>query len=125
MPEPCGSASWPSPAVLAGNKPSLAPLARVCSMKEPNVAIVGATGAVGEAMREILDERLLSLRCDPWRCWRASDPPASACRWAARAVAVQVLDDFDFADTHIALFSAGGSHLGRSTRRAPPRPARW
>lgn len=69
------------------------------------IAVVGATGAVGEAMLEILAERefpatevvvLASERS-------AGDQVA----FGKRSLTVRVLDDFDFSDTRIALFSPG------------------
>jgi aspartate-semialdehyde dehydrogenase len=81
-----------------------------------NVAIVGATGAVGEAMREILEQREfpvanLSLL--------ASERSAGKrLQFKGRSVMVQRLDEFDFSDTHIALFSAGGSLSAEFAPRA-------
>ena len=76
-------------------------------MDKVNVAIAGATGAVGEAMLEILEERkfpvgTLSLL--------ASERSAGKrLQYAGKSVVVQDLDGFDFSDTQVALFSAGGS----------------
>ena len=76
-------------------------------MDQVNVAIVGATGAVGEVMLEILEQRKfpvgkLSLL--------ASGRSAGArLQYAGKSIVVEELDKFDFSSTHIALFSAGGS----------------
>ena len=83
-------------------------------MEKPNVAIVGATGAVGEAMRRIIDERRF-----PSGDIRLFASPRSAGRRfdvGGKSRTVEVLDDFDFDDIQIALFSAGG---GISREHAP------
>ena len=83
-------------------------------MEKLNVAIVGATGAVGEAMRRILDERAF-----PAGDIRLLASPRSAGRRftvGGKSRTVEVLDDFDFDDTQIALFSTGG---GISAQHAP------
>jgi aspartate-semialdehyde dehydrogenase len=69
------------------------------------IAVVGATGAVGEAMLEILAERnfpateVVALASER----SAGDQVA----FGKRSLTVRVLDDFDFSDTRIALFSPG------------------
>ncbi len=85
-------------------------------MEKPNVAIVGATGAVGEAMREILDER----RFPHANVFLLASERSVGKRLqvGGKSVAVQVLDDFDFADTQIALFSAGGAISAQHAPRA-------
>ena len=76
-------------------------------MEQPNVAIVGATGAVGEAMREILAERQFPY--DAIALLASERSAGKRLQVGGKSVAVQVLDDFDFANTQIALFSAGGA----------------
>ena len=76
-------------------------------MEKPNIAIVGATGAVGEAMREILEERRFPV--DAVALLASERSAGKRLQVGGKSVAVQVLDDFDFADTQIALFSAGGA----------------
>ena len=76
-------------------------------MEKPNVAIVGATGAVGEAMREILDERDFAV--GEVRLLASERSLGKRYRVRGKSVTVQLLDDFDFEDTQIALFSAGGA----------------
>jgi len=76
-------------------------------MEKLNVAIVGATGAVGEAMREILDER--GFPVDDVRLLASERSAGKRFQVGGKSRTVEVLDDFDFADTQIALFSAGGS----------------
>ncbi len=83
-------------------------------MEKLNVAIVGATGAVGETMRGIIDERRF-----PAGDIRLLASPRSAGRRftvGGRSRTVEVLDDFDFRDTHLALFSTGS---GISLEHAP------
>ena len=69
------------------------------------IAVVGATGAVGEAMLEILAERgfpateVVALASER----SAGDQVA----FGKRSLTVRVLDDFDFSGTRIALFSPG------------------
>ena len=83
-------------------------------MEELNVAIVGATGAVGETMREILDERAFPM--GEVRLLASERSAGKRLQVGGKSVAVEVLDDFDFSNTQIALFSAGG---GISAEFAP------
>ena len=76
-------------------------------MSKINIAIVGATGAVGDAMREILEQRKFPM--GTVKLLASERSAGRTFRIAGRSVRVEVLDDFDFADTQIALFSAGGS----------------
>ena len=72
-----------------------------------DVAIVGATGAVGEVMREILEERDFPLRN---LHLLASERSAGArLQFKGKSLRVQNLEDFDFSQVQIGLFSAGGS----------------
>jgi aspartate-semialdehyde dehydrogenase len=75
--------------------------------KTYNVAIVGATGAVGEAMLSILAERQFPVGT---LHLLASERSAGAkIKYGARDIVVQDLATFDPAGVDIALFSAGGS----------------
>lgn len=88
-------------------------------MNKVNVAVVGATGLVGEQMLKILAERnkisvgelypLASLR---------SVEAGKVARFGERDVKVMALDDFDFNKADIALFSAGGDVSGEHVPRA-------
>jgi len=72
-----------------------------------NVAVVGATGAVGEAMIEILEQRNFPVATlYPLASSRSA---GSTIRFRGKSVEVQDLSTFDFSQTPIALFSAGGS----------------
>lgn len=77
------------------------------SEKTVNVAIAGASGAVGEALIEILQEREfpvgeLALLASP-------RSEGKRVQFNGKSVQIQRLDQFDFSNTQIALFSAGGS----------------
>ncbi len=85
-------------------------------MESANVAVVGATGAVGEAMREILAER--RFPCGEVRLVASERSAGKRLPVGERTFAVQVLDEFDFADTQIALFSAGGAVSAEHAPRA-------
>ena len=77
-------------------------------MKTVTVAVVGATGAVGEAMLSILDRaRLPGRRTDP-AGQRALRRRARS-DFRDRDIVVQDLATFDPAGVDIALFSAGGA----------------
>lgn len=76
-------------------------------MEKVNIAIVGATGAVGEAMREILAERGFPL--GEVHLLASERSVGKRLQVGGQSVAVQLLDDFDFENTQIALFSAGGA----------------
>lgn len=72
-----------------------------------NLAIVGATGAVGEALLEILDERSFPVaRLDLLASQRSA---GEFLEFDKDAIEVKLLDDFDFSNTHIAFFSAGSA----------------
>ena len=81
-----------------------------------DVAVVGATGAVGETMLEILAERNFPVN---------NVYPLASARSAGKKVAfgskqltVQELDSFDFSQVQIGLFSAGASVSDRYAPRA-------
>lgn len=76
-------------------------------MEKANVAIVGATGAVGEVMLEILEER--NFPVGELTLLASSASVGKRLQFKGQSVAVQDLDTFDFSNTHIGLFSAGGS----------------
>lgn len=76
-------------------------------MEAVNVAIAGATGAVGEVLREILAEREFPL--GKLTLLASSRSKGKTFEYAGQTLEVEVLDDFDFSDTQVAFFSAGGS----------------
>src|SRR5690554_1707109 len=76
-------------------------------MKTYNVAIVGATGAVGEALINVLEERNFPVgELFPLASERSA---GSKIMFRGKPVTVQNLADFDFSQAQIGLFSAGGS----------------
>ena len=75
--------------------------------KKYNVAIVGATGAVGEAMLAILEERDFPI--EHLDLLASARSQGQIKEFAGQTIEVQLLDGFDFSKTDIALFSAGGS----------------
>ena len=75
--------------------------------KTYNVAIVGATGAVGEAMLSILAGRQFPI--GTLHLLASERSAGEKIKYGAREIVVQDLATFDPAGVHIALFSAGGS----------------
>lgn len=75
--------------------------------KEFDVAVVGATGAVGETMISILEERKFPVRkLYPLGSSRSA---GSRVTFKDKQIMVQDLAEFDFSQVQIGLFSAGGS----------------
>jgi aspartate-semialdehyde dehydrogenase len=75
--------------------------------KRANVAVVGATGAVGETMVSILEER--GFPVDELYLLSSERSAGTKVDFAGREVVVQNLADFDFSKVQIGLFSAGAS----------------
>jgi aspartate-semialdehyde dehydrogenase len=76
-------------------------------MKTYDVAVVGATGAVGETMMSILEERKFPVgQLFPLASSRSA---GKKIQFNGKYVTVQDLDTFDFSQVSIGLFSAGGS----------------
>ncbi|VAX08988.1 Aspartate-semialdehyde dehydrogenase [hydrothermal vent metagenome] len=73
--------------------------------KKFNVAVVGATGAVGEAMLSILAERKFPV--DKIYPLASSRSLGKKVAFGDKWLKVEALDDFDFTKMDIALFSAG------------------
>lgn len=75
--------------------------------KKYNVAVVGATGAVGETMLAILEQRKFPVaEIFPLASSRSA---GSKIKFNGKQVTVQDLAEFDFSKAQIGLFSAGGS----------------
>ena len=72
-----------------------------------NVAIVGATGAVGEQMREVLEEREFPV--GELRLLASERSAGQFLPFKERNLRVEVLNEDSFKDIDIGLFSAGGS----------------
>jgi len=84
--------------------------------KQYKVAVVGATGAVGEAMLAILAERQFPAgEVVPLASRRSAGTEVA---FGNRSLEVQDLASFDFTGTDIALFSAGGSISAEHAPRA-------
>lgn len=72
-----------------------------------NVAVVGATGAVGEQMRKVLQERAFPVAS--LRLLASERSAGQYLDFCGNQVRVEVLKEDSFEDIDIALFSAGGS----------------
>jgi len=76
-------------------------------MKKFNVAIAGATGAVGEVLIDLLETRDFPI--DTLHLLASTRSAGTSLNFAGRRITVSAIDDFDFSQAHIGLFSAGGS----------------
>jgi aspartate-semialdehyde dehydrogenase len=76
-------------------------------MKGWNVAVVGATGAVGNEMIKILEER--NFPVNELRLLASERSAGSIYGYKSNKYTVEVLKDDSFKGIHIGLFSAGGS----------------
>ena len=75
--------------------------------KKYDVAILGATGAVGEAMLSILEQRNFPVgKLFPLASSRSA---GSTVTFRNQEITVQDVEDFDFSQVQIGLFSAGSS----------------
>jgi aspartate semialdehyde dehydrogenase (EC 1.2.1.11) len=76
-------------------------------MKTYDVAVVGATGAVGETMLSILEQRNFPVgNLYPLASSRSA---GGSIQFKGKNVKIGNLADFDFSKVQIGLFSAGGS----------------
>ncbi|PKF79010.1 aspartate-semialdehyde dehydrogenase [Vibrio sp. vnigr-6D03] len=75
--------------------------------QEFNVAILGATGAVGETILEVLKEREFPV--GELHLLASERSEGKTYRFNGKTIRVQNVEDFDWSQVHIALFSAGGS----------------
>lgn len=76
-------------------------------MKTYNVAIVGATGAVGEVLLELLESRNFPVNNLYLLASERSAGTTKSCK--GKRLTVQNLAEFDFSQAEIGLFSAGGA----------------
>ncbi|MDI6777491.1 MAG: aspartate-semialdehyde dehydrogenase, partial [Syntrophales bacterium] len=76
-------------------------------MKRYNVAIVGATGAVGGEMIKILEER--DFPVDRLKLLASERSAGKELVFRGKTIPVEVLDENSFAGMNVGLFSAGGS----------------
>ena len=72
-----------------------------------NVAIVGATGAVGEALIEILEQR--DFPVGQLYLLASERSAGTTLMFRNKPIMVTDLAEFDFSKAQIGLFSAGGS----------------
>ncbi len=72
-----------------------------------NVAIAGATGAVGQALIEILEQR--NFPVGKLHLLASERSEGKRLQFRGASLAVQRLDRFDFSQAQIGLFSAGGA----------------
>ncbi len=72
-----------------------------------NVAIVGATGLVGEEIRAILAER--DFPVEELKLLASERSAGARLDWRGEEIEVEALTEDSFAEVHIALFSAGGA----------------
>ena len=76
-------------------------------VKKFNVAIVGATGAVGEVLIELLETR--NFPVENLYLLASERSAGNNVSFAGKRLSVQNLAEFDFSQADIGLFSAGGS----------------
>ena len=81
-----------------------------------DIAVVGATGAVGREMFNILDER--GFPCETVYAVASDRSRGKEVSFGERALKVAALDEFDFDAVDIALFSAGGDVAREHAPRA-------
>ena len=81
-----------------------------------NVAVVDATGAVGETILEILKRRKFPI--DNLIPLASAKSAGARVKFGSETIVARNLADFDFKDVHIALFSAGGSVSAEHAPRA-------
>lgn len=84
--------------------------------KQYDVAVVGATGAVGEVMMEILEQRDFPVRnLYPLASSRSA---GKTVKFKGKSITIGDLAEFDFSQAQIGLFSAGGSISAEYAPRA-------
>mgnify|MGYP000187044083 CR=1 FL=1 len=81
-----------------------------------SVAILGATGAVGEALVEILEEREFPV--SELHLLASERSAGKRIQFKGKHLKVENVDEFDFVRADIGLFSAGGSVSARYAPRA-------
>ena len=73
--------------------------------KKYNIAIVGATGLVGETLLNLLDERDFPI--DQLFLLASEKSAGQTIVFRSKPIAVEAVGDFNFSRTHIAFFAAG------------------
>lgn len=74
-------------------------------MRKANIAIVGATGIVGEALLDILETRKFPI--DELYLFGSENSEGKLIDFKKKSYTVSKVDDFDFTKAHIAFFAAG------------------
>lgn len=72
-----------------------------------NIAIVGATGAVGKEILRLLEERAFPLK--NLRCFASSRSAGNTVSFKSEKIALQTIDDYSFCEIDLAFFAAGGA----------------
>ena len=72
-----------------------------------NIAVVGATGIVGESLLTILDSRCFPI--NNIHAVASQKSKGVKVKFGDHLLTVEALDEFDFSNVDIAFFSAGGS----------------
>jgi aspartate-semialdehyde dehydrogenase len=85
-------------------------------MKTVNVAVVGATGAVGEVMIEVLAQRKFPVA--ELHLLASERSEGKTVRFDGKSTRIKRLDQFDFTGVQIALFSAGAAISAEYAPRA-------
>ncbi|TMA97343.1 MAG: aspartate-semialdehyde dehydrogenase [Deltaproteobacteria bacterium] len=80
---------------------------KVVKKEQYNVAVVGATGAVGEQMREVLEERHFPV--GELRLLASERSAGQFLPFQSKQIRVEILNEDSFTDIDIGLFSAGAS----------------
>ena len=70
-------------------------------MKKFNVAIAGATGAVGEVLIDLLETRDFPI--DTLHLLASTRSAGTSLNFAGKRITVSAIDDFDFSQAHICL----------------------
>jgi aspartate-semialdehyde dehydrogenase len=91
-------------------------LETIMTKQKYNVAVVGATGAVGEQIREVLEERQFPV--GDLRLLASERSAGQFLPFQGRQLRVAVLDENSFEGVDIGLFSAGGNVSARFAPRA-------
>lgn len=74
-------------------------------MRKANIAIVGATGIVGEALLDILDQRKFPI--DELYLFGSENSQGNLIDFKKKSYTVENIENFDFSKAHIAFFAAG------------------
>ncbi len=85
-------------------------------MKRYNIAIVGATGLVGQTFLKVLDEYQIPIH--ELRLFASSKSEGKEINYQGNAYKVEVIKEGSFKGIHYALFSAGGETSKRYAKQA-------